>query len=100
MLAKLRILHFNLENKNREILAALQYKLLYNISPSEKWGKKIQAAAYNGARKVNINLRSFEGEDMLYTILPRTGRGKEGQLHPSFHSSAYGPVMKCHQQCT
>ena len=25
---------------------------LYNINRSEKWGKKIQAAAYNGARTV------------------------------------------------
>ena len=38
--------------KNHEILAALQYKLPYNISRSEKWGKKIQAEAYNGARTV------------------------------------------------
>ena len=34
---------FDLEKKNREILADLQYKPLYNISCSEKWGKKIQA---------------------------------------------------------
>ena len=26
--------------KNHEILTALQYKPLYNISRSEKWGKK------------------------------------------------------------
>ena len=38
-----------IKKKNHEILAALQYKPLYNISRSEKWGKKIQAAAYNGA---------------------------------------------------
>ena len=38
--------------KNYEILAALQYKPLYSISHGEKWGKKIQAAAYNGARTV------------------------------------------------
>ena len=41
-----------MEKKNHEILAALQYKALYNISRREKWGKKIQAAAYNGARTV------------------------------------------------
>ena len=53
MLAKLRILHFDLEKKNHEILAALQYKPLYNISRSEKWGKKNTSRAYNGARTVN-----------------------------------------------
>ena len=42
----------DLEKKNHEILSALQYKPLYNISRSEKWDKKIQAAAYNGARTV------------------------------------------------
>ena len=31
---------FDLEKKNHEILAALQYKPLYNISHSEIWGKK------------------------------------------------------------
>ena len=36
---------------NHEILPALQYTPLYNISHSEKWSKK-QAAAYNGARTV------------------------------------------------
>ena len=41
-----------MRKKNHEILAALQYKLLYNISGSEKWGKKIQAGAYNGTRTV------------------------------------------------
>ena len=41
---------FDLENKNHEILDALQYKPLYNISRSEKWGKKLQAKTYNGAR--------------------------------------------------
>ena len=43
-----------MEKKNQEILAPLQYKPLYNISRSEKWGKKIQAAAYNGVRTVII----------------------------------------------
>ena len=43
---------FWMEKKNHEILATLQYKPLYNISCSEKWGIKIQAAAYNGARTV------------------------------------------------
>jgi hypothetical protein len=33
-------LGFDLEKKNREILAALQNKPFYNISRSEKWGKK------------------------------------------------------------
>ena len=37
------------QKKNQEIMAALQY-----ISRSEKWVKKIQAAAYNGARTVII----------------------------------------------
>ena len=48
------LLHYfsDLEKKNREILAALQYKPLYNINCSDKWGKKIQAAAYNGVRTV------------------------------------------------
>jgi hypothetical protein len=40
------------EKKNHEILADLQYKKLYNLSRSEKWGKKIQAIAYNGMRTV------------------------------------------------
>ena len=31
---------------------ALQYKPLYNINRSEKWGKKIQIAGYNGAHVV------------------------------------------------
>ena len=48
------IYNFDLEKKNHEILATLQYKPLYNISRSEKWGKKIQAAAHNGARTVSI----------------------------------------------
>jgi hypothetical protein len=43
------------KKKNSEILAALQYKPLYNISRSEKWGKKIQAAAYNDARMVVVS---------------------------------------------
>ena len=34
------------------IPTALQYKPLYNINRSEKWGKKIQTAGYNGARTV------------------------------------------------
>jgi hypothetical protein len=41
-----------MRKKNHEILAALQYKLLYNISGSEKWGKKIQATSSNGAHTV------------------------------------------------
>ena len=45
----LQLAHTKHTKKNDEILAALQYKPLYNISRSEKWGKKIQAAAYNGA---------------------------------------------------
>ena len=40
--------------KNQEILATLQYKPLYNISRSEKWGKKLQAIAYNGACTVIV----------------------------------------------
>ena len=43
--------------KNHEILAALQYKLPYNISRSEEWGKKILSAAYNGARMVVWSLK-------------------------------------------
>ena len=60
------ILFFDLEKKNREILATLQYKLLYNISRSEKWGKKIQAAAYNAMERVrslvlqNLEIATFE----------------------------------------
>ena len=54
---KTLIYKFDLE-KNHEILAALQYKPLYSISRSEKWGKKIQAAAYNGKHMVgNLNGR-------------------------------------------
>ena len=41
-----------MEKKNHEILVTLQYKPLYNISSSEKWGKKIQAMAYNGVHAV------------------------------------------------
>ena len=40
-----------MEKKNQEILAPLQYKPLYNISRSEKWGKEIQATAYIGVCK-------------------------------------------------
>jgi hypothetical protein len=47
-----RILHFDLEKKNSEILAALQYKPLYNIIRSENGLKEIEAAAYNGAHTV------------------------------------------------
>ena len=32
----------------------LKYKQLYNISRSEKWGKKLQAIAYNGACTVIV----------------------------------------------
>ena len=39
---------FRLEKKNQEIMAALQYK----PQPQWKMGKKIQAAAYNGASTV------------------------------------------------
>ena len=39
---------------------SVQYKTLYNISRSEKWGKKIQAAAYNGARTVVIFVLYYE----------------------------------------
>ena len=39
---------FHLEKKNQEIMAALQYK----PQPQWKMGKKIQAAAYNGAGTV------------------------------------------------
>ena len=48
-----------MNKKNQGIMAALQYKPLYNISRSEKWGKKIQAVAYNGARTVcgTLNLK-------------------------------------------
>ena len=38
--------------KNHEISNALHYKPLFNINRSEKWGKKIQAGGYNGARTV------------------------------------------------
>ena len=41
------------EKRFIEILTSLQYKLLYNINRSEKWGKKIQTAGYNGARTVD-----------------------------------------------
>ena len=61
----------DLEKKNHEILATLQYKPLYNISSSESGVKKIQNAAYNGARtaidKTTTTrqwwwkLRNFEG---------------------------------------
>ena len=49
------------------MLAALQYKPLYNISCSEKWGKKIQAAAYNGARTISIlNLQKKTGRKITH----------------------------------
>ena len=66
--AKLRILHTYIstwKKKNQEILDVLKYKPLYNTSRSEKWDKKIQAAAYNGARMVNILLFSS------HTSIPR-----------------------------
>ena len=31
-----------------QVQTALQYKPLYNINCSEKWGKKIKTAGYNG----------------------------------------------------
>ena len=40
------------EKRFIEILTSLQYKLLYNINRSEKWGKKIQTAGYNGAHTI------------------------------------------------
>ena len=40
------------EKRFMELLTSLQYKPLYNINRSEKWGKKIQTAGYNGARTV------------------------------------------------
>ena len=41
-----------MKKKNHEILTALHYKPLYNVSRSEKWGENIQAAAYNGMHTV------------------------------------------------
>ena len=57
--------------KNQEILATLQYKPLYNISRSEKWGKKIQATAYNGARTVNIIMLPHEIMPIQLTTVPK-----------------------------
>ena len=41
--------------KTHEILTAQHHKLLYNINHSEKEGKNIQTAGYNGARTVDEN---------------------------------------------
>ena len=48
-----------MEKKNQEILAPLKYKQLYNISRSEKWGKKIQVAAYIGTRTIYLCVIAF-----------------------------------------
>ena len=42
------------EKRFMELLTSLQYKPLYNINRSEKWGKKkIKTAGYNGARTIS-----------------------------------------------
>ena len=56
------IYNFDLEKKNHEILAPLQYKPVYNISHSEKWGKKIQNGAcmvYNDVLESNLLLKNL-----------------------------------------
>ena len=50
-----------MEKKNHEILAALQYKPLCNITLTEKCGKEIQATAYNGASLVFVCLSKWFG---------------------------------------
>ena len=64
----------DLEKKDHEILAAMQYKPLYNICRREKWGKKIHGAAYNGARTVfNIALyrRVLRTPQYFYNVSSR-----------------------------
>ena len=43
-----------------ELLTSLQYKPLSNINRSEKWGKKIQTAGYNGARTVYNRMKLYK----------------------------------------
>ena len=45
-----------MKKKNHEILAAMQYKPIYDISPSESGVRKIQAAAYNITHMVYLKL--------------------------------------------
>ena len=45
-----------MKKKNHDILAALQYKPIYDISPSESGVRKIQAAAYNVTHMVYSKL--------------------------------------------
>jgi hypothetical protein len=58
--------------KSHEILTALYYKPLYDINRSKKRGKNVQAAAYNGLFKVNLEFIfsfpgfSFSGLDLVF----------------------------------
>ena len=45
-----------MKKMNHEILAALQHKPIYNISPSESGVRKIQAAAYNVTHMLYLKL--------------------------------------------
>ena len=55
----------NLHEKKHEILTAQHHKPLYNINRSEKEGKNIQTAGYNGARTIlDFDL------DQEYSIIP------------------------------
>ena len=49
-----------MKKKNRELLTALHFKLLYNINRSENGVKNIQAAAYICARTVVTYMILFE----------------------------------------
>ena len=64
-------LQLRLGKKNHEILAALQYKPLYNISNSKNGVKRIQATAYNGARTVNIIMLPHEIMPIQLTTVPK-----------------------------
>ena len=80
------------EKRFKELLTSLQYKPLYNINRSEKWGKKIQTAGYNGARTVHNNsinkiittLKLFlEHENQLWRLNDSILTNKAGVWNPS-----------------
>ena len=56
------------EKKNHEILNALHLKPLYNINRSEKWGKKIQTAGYNGAR-IDLEFVANDNRTFSFTLV-------------------------------
>ena len=72
---------FHLEKKNEEIMAALQYK------PQPKWklGKKIQAAAYNGARTVYEFYFRIPLFTSLFVLYPQNWNDSLGHLISELH---------------